>query len=435
MAAAAASAIVALAAWPYATARHAADVEAAAIGTPAPVRRDDLTRDKQIAFFERAAALRHKNDMMIPRMLASEYVQRYRERGDIDDLLRALAMTRRSHRVMPRGNDAADLTEASALLALHRFREARDDVRRVEADRPGEAALLARDAALSMELGELSTAHALLRRAAQAKAGDVDVIVTQARYDELTGRIATARAEIERPAALLDRNGDASAQARAWFHVREGQLAFAAGDVDAAIMHGREALALHPDDYEALGALAKFEWGARYWTDALADARRAAAIVPYPETLGYEADAERELGNAAAAKRTDALIGAIARLGNAQHVTDRMIAIYWAQHGEEPARALKIARDELKLRDDPFTEDAIAEAALAAGDLSTARRASAKALASGSEDAAMHYHAGMIALRSGDRATAKRELAAALTRNPFFDPYGSVAARALLAKL
>ncbi len=57
-------------------------------------------------------------------MLSAQELQRFRERGDVGDLLRAEHAARISVAVLPHGNPAGDVALASALTALHRFREA-----------------------------------------------------------------------------------------------------------------------------------------------------------------------------------------------------------------------------------------------------------------------------------------------------------------------
>jgi len=70
-----------------------------------------LSRARQrIAFWERAVAEHHRGDMMSPATLSSEYLQRYRERGDIGDVVRALHGAWMSLRAQPYGNVSARST-------------------------------------------------------------------------------------------------------------------------------------------------------------------------------------------------------------------------------------------------------------------------------------------------------------------------------------
>jgi tetratricopeptide (TPR) repeat protein len=100
-------------------------------------------------------------------------------------------------------------------------------------------------------------------------------------------------------------------KARAWYHFRAGELAFNAGDVDRAIRDERDALEIFPTDNLALKDIAKFELAVHADRDAL-------RIPPFTETLGYEADAQAALGDAAGAATRD-VIFAIKRIGSRGH--------------------------------------------------------------------------------------------------------------------
>jgi Flp pilus assembly protein TadD len=96
--------------------------------------------------------------------------------------------------------------------------------------------------------------------------------------------------------------------------------------------------------------------------------------------------------------------------------------VFWADHGTRTADAVVIARDELARRTDVYGHDALAWALLADGDAAAARAESDLALALGTRDARLLYHAGMISAALGDDDRARDELRAALDLNPHFDP-------------
>jgi Tfp pilus assembly protein PilF len=60
---------------------------------------------------------------------------------------------------------------------------------------------------------------------------------------------------------------------------------------------------------------------------------------------------------------------------------------------------------------------------------------SEQALALGTRDALLYYHAGMIAAHQGQRARARQLLGDALAINPGFDPLQAAVARQTLAEL
>ena len=154
-----------------------------------------------------------------------------------------------------------------------------------------------------------------------------------------------------------------------------------------------------------------------------------------PETLGYESDAQAALGDGAGSAQTRDEIYAIERIGNAYRIDDRLLAVYYDDHDLRLPLAYLIARRELTLRDDVYTEDTIAWAAAKVGKWPEAREASRRAMAYHTPDSRILYHAGMIALHFGDRVTAKADLEHALALNPTFHPTYADAARATLATL
>src|ERR1700694_4975440 len=155
----AASAIIALGAWPASVKITAARAMAPAPQfTPAPPHRDDLNRDAIITSLETQLKKNGPN-LLVPRLLSAQYLQRYRERGDIDDVLRAQHDAQLSLDAQTRGNVAGALALADALLTLHRFREARIHVQRAVRSAPTEDAFVAYEASLDLETGEYARAQ------------------------------------------------------------------------------------------------------------------------------------------------------------------------------------------------------------------------------------------------------------------------------------
>ena len=427
---AAAALLTAAAAWPAFVAHR--EAQASAAPTPAPVLADYAQRGRLVSFYE--DAVRRHPDQILTRLLAAQYLQRFRETGDAGDLLRARHAAETSLVLQPRFNTGGETTLASSLASLHRFRDALAHVQAALATEPGNSAVLAQAATIEVELGRYDDALQRLRAARSGLGIDVAFDTARARYDEVAGDLAAARRLIDRASAQTDSIIDNPAESRAWFHFRAGELAWSAGDGATAERRFHEALAIFPNYARALNGLARMYWGERRWPEALDASARAAALAPLPETLGYETDAQRALGDERGARATDDLIGAIARIGNANRVNDRALALYFADHGR-PADAVVIARRDVIARDDIFAEDALAWALARSGRWSEARRAARNAVRLNTEDARLHYHAGVIAQEVGDRAGAARELNRALALNPHFDPAGADDARRRLARL
>jgi tetratricopeptide (TPR) repeat protein len=225
------------------------------------------------------------------------------------------------------------------------------------------------------------------------------------------------------------------AETRAWFHVRAGDLAFAAGDFTLAEQRYREALDLFPMDIPAFTGLARLYAAGHRWQEALEAANQGVELVPLVETLGYKADAQRGLGDLEGAAATEELIGVVAQLSKVKGIYDRALAVYYIEHGIHLPEALEIARREVAVRDDIYAEDTLAWAAAANGRWQEAQQAAQRATRYGTEDALLQFHAGMIALHCGNREEAIERLTQAVTLNPQFHHKYADQARQVLADL
>lgn len=417
--------------WPAFAARSVARDPTAEL-TPAPLRDDATIRARTIAF-EESRAPRDPEDQITPRLLADQYLQRYRERGDVGDVMRAQAAAQRSLRAQPRANVGALNALASALLTLHRFREARTAIRKARSWAPNDPGLAMQEASLDLELGELANAKALVAQFGDGQSMQSEV--EAARIDELTGRLTEARRLLDRAARRVDAIYEAPAERRAWFHVRLGEMAFNAGDTDEAIRQERVALERFPADAKAHTNLARFLSTRGAWNESRDAAARAVALIPSPENLGLLADAQDALGDREAAAATRDEIDAVARIGNAARLVDRLLSTYYADHGVHLQRAYAIARRELAARGDVYAEDTLAWAAARSGRWAEAGGASRKALSTNIEDPRIRYHAAVIAEHAGDRVTARDEYRRALALNAQFDPVFARDARLRLDRL
>ena len=365
-----------LAAWPGLVRGLAGRTVPAAGPTAAPVKADYAGRDQTIAFLESRLG-RDPADALIPRMLSAQYLQRYRERNDLGDVLRAEHAADISLRAVNRGNVAGDLALAGALTALHRFREAAAAVEAARAADPADPQLFLAQPALALELGDCDRARTLI-----AAAGDEPgAAIERSRYAEETGSVAAARAQLEAAMHEADAIYDTPAERRAWFHFRDGELAFLTGDDADAIAAERAAIAIYPDDAAAWNALARILVAEHRWSEARDAAAHGVALVPSPETLGLLADAQAALDDPQAAATRDE-IAVVERIGNAQHVNDRLLAMYYADHGIRVDDANAIARRELAVRDDIYAEDTLAWTAARSGRWTIARAAAARSMRS-----------------------------------------------------
>ncbi|MFY9739929.1 MAG: tetratricopeptide repeat protein, partial [Candidatus Cybelea sp.] len=339
------------AAWPW-FASHRAQ----ATGIPtAPVLLDYLQRDRFIAFDEEQVR-RDPSDQVTQRMLASQYLQRFRETGDLNDVTRAHEMATRSLSLQPQGNVQALSVIASSDIIFHHFPAALAAERASLEGDPSNDDARAQSASILMELGRYEEARQLLNRPANPEV-DQTWMSIRARYDEVTGNLAGARIVMAEATQQVDRMISISAYTRSWYHVRDAQLAFEAGDARTTAAEYDEALRIFPANAMALLFAAKFYRAHHDWQHALAAATRSAELYPLPQALGYEADAQRALGDDEGASRTDALIWAEQRLFNVQGINDRLLAMYYAEHREHLNDAFAAARSDIGKRGNEIYAD------------------------------------------------------------------------------
>jgi tetratricopeptide (TPR) repeat protein len=403
------------------------------VTSPAPVFPDYLQRSQIVSTYEQEVH-QSPNSFLLLRLLAAEYLKRFREVGDVEDLLRAEQAARSSLAIQPSHNVGASMLLASALLSQHQFWEALQVVTGVQQTVPGNSNIASLMASIQMELGDYEAAHQLLQSLTTESANSGHNAVA-ARYLELTGNLAAARQLLDQTMQQMDAFYTISAETRAWFHVRAGDLAFAAGDFDLSEQRYREALELFPMDVPAFTGLTRLYATQHRWQEALKAADWGIELVPLVETLGYKVDAQRALGDPEGAAATEDLIGVVARLSKVKGIYDRALAVYYTEHGIHLPEALEIAQREVAVRDDIYAEDTLAWAAAANGHWQEAQQAVQRRNSVWDRDALLQFHAGMIALHGGKQEEAIKRLTQAVSLNPHFHPKYADEAHQVLAKL
>jgi tetratricopeptide (TPR) repeat protein len=394
---------------------------------------DYLQRSQIISYYE-TQVRQAPDSFLLLRLLAAQYLRRFREQADVEDLIRAEQASRRSLTIQPTANSDATMILASALLSQHRFQEALQVVTEAQGAAPGNAAITSLRASILMELGDYEAAQPLLPTSGQGLDNSGQNAIT-ARYLELTGDLTSARQIVDSAIEQMDRFYTSPAETRAWFHVRAGDLAFMAGELKLSEQRYQEALALFPEDVAAFTGLARLYGAQHRWQEALTAANQGIDRIPLVETLGYKADAQSALGDAAGATETEALIEVVAHLSKVQGIYDRALATYYVEHGIHLATALEIAQREVAVRDDIYAEDTLAWAAAANGQWQLAQHAIQHATRYNTQDPLLQFHHGMIAWHCGDRKTAVQHLNQALQLNPQFHHKYAAEARQILTTL
>ena len=369
-------------------------------------------------------------DFVSAENLALVYYTRGRLTGSADDYALAQAAVDQALNAYP--DDPGGRTMKALLqYTLHDFAAALAGAQSIYAADPTALQALATVGDSQLELGRYDAASATFAELAKLQPG--------AAVTARLARLAALRGDEQGAATLA---GQAAAEAKAegsegtsfaFYPYLEGYLAFQAGRLDDAVTADRAALAAWPGSHLAHEGLAR-ALAAQGRLDAAAQEYQAAiAIVPQPEYLAGLGDVYALQGKAGLAAEQYATVRAIA--GLQARLYNRQLVLFDVNHGQNLAEALTLAENEVAVRQDIYGWDADAWALLANGRATDADVAMGKALALGTHDSLLDYHAGMIAAALGDTTRARSLLQRALDRNPGFDPLQAARARATLATL
>ena len=390
-------------------------------------------RTADIGFFE-ARVARDPESATDRTRLAALYMQRARETNDDQDYARAEQTARASLALRAQRNGDASVVLASALLAQHRFTEARDVARWLVAQSPDVDAHRALLGETSLELGDYAAAHAAFDSISGAGRRSLGIAPRLARWAEIRGDTSAARAIMREAVDAVGQRRDLPREQAAWFHLRLADLYMRQGRERGAERELRAGLAINPADHRLLAAMARLAAVRHDWRGAIQWGDSAIVIALDPATLGIVSDAHAALGDTAkAAEYVAAMEVAVGQETGAYH---RAWSLFLLDHGRRVPEVLAAAQSELGAgRHDIHGYDLLAWALYRSGRAAEAREPMRRALAQGTQDAMLYYHAGMIARASGDPVAARDYLDRALAIAPAFDHAAPAIARATLDSL
>ncbi|AUX25940.1 hypothetical protein SOCEGT47_064930 [Sorangium cellulosum] len=339
----------------------------------------------------------------------------YRNAGACADVALALA---EDHR-------AALNLRGLALLHDQRLAEARDAAEQVLSRDGGDVVALGTLSDASLELGLFQAAAEAAQRMVDLRPG-LPSYARAARLRWLQGDAAGARQLFH----LARRAGDPrEPEALAWTLAQAATVSWHEGDYEAADRGFAQALAAQGEYAPALAGRARVALARGAWGRAVELLERASRRSPDAEIAWLLGDARAAAGDPAGAAEAYARVVASGRRADR-----RTLALYYATKGLERDEAVRLAAAERAVRGDIYTEDACAWALYRAGELTEARAASDRALALGTRDARLLYHAGAIRIALGARKEGERLVRAALDLNPRFDMTGAAEAERILAR-
>jgi tetratricopeptide (TPR) repeat protein len=143
---------------------------------------------------------------------------------------------------------------------------------------------------------------------------------------------------------------------------------------------------------------------------AIVPLTRAVQLNPLPEYRWTLSEALRAAGRI---EEADSMVAQLRQRGALED--RRTFALYLATTGQDVDTAVRLAEEELAERQDVFTLDTLAWALYAAKRCQEALAFSRRALAAGTQEVRLFYHAGVIAAAAGQHDEATRWLTKAVT--------------------
>jgi tetratricopeptide (TPR) repeat protein len=209
-----------------------------------------------------------------------------------------------------------------------------------------------------------------------------------------------------------------------------GHVEWHRGRLDAALTRYEAALKVKPDHAGALLGRGRVRLAQGDGAGAVADLDASLKARRLEETFLWLMDAKRAAGRPDEADQMEAQL-----LKGSALDDPRTMSVWLSTRNKEPARALALAQEDAKQRQDLYTQDALALALWRNGKLPEAEVLVGKMLALGTPDPKLLAHGGLILADAGKPDLARPLLEKALALNPMFDPGLAPTVRAALDKL
>ena len=346
--------------------------------------------------------------------LVEAFLQKVREKGDASLYTRAEALLGQAKS----GRDAEPVilvAEGTLALARHRFEDALRLGRKASALAPGNVGALGVVVDALKELGRYDEALEATQAMADARPS-LSALARVSYARELRGDLPGAVAAMAQAAAA----GTASGENLAYVQVQLGNLQLTTGDVagaEASYAAAEAAFSGFPPAKAGRARVLVARGDPGVAADVLAE---VVAALPTAEHAVAHGDALAAAGRKAEADDAYDLVDAIARLNRANGVdVDLELALFAADHrpGKETVERARRAVDN---RPSVAAHDALAWSLFTAGRIDEAWPVAQRAVALGTHDPQVRYHAAAIAMARGDRRAAARHLGVVLATNPRF---------------
>jgi len=356
----------------------------------------DSPTDKEISRLQQQIRNGQNRELRLEQ-LGWAFVTKARESFDPGFYKLAEQCARSIEKRNPQSHEAM-LLRAHVLQNLHRFQES-ESLARILVEQRG----LSFDYGLLgdalMEQGKLNDAVEAYQQMMNLKP-DLRAYARAAHMRWLKGDLEGA---IEAMQLAVSAASPSDAESAAWVNTRLAFYEFQAGRFNEAEQRCALALSLQGNYPPTLLLKGKILLAQNQLGEAVDALQTAMKLNPLPECQWTLAEALRVAGKEKEASQVE---HQLCQRGASSD--PRTLALYLATRHESHETALRLARAELDSRSDVFTHDALAWSLAAAGKLTEAHSEIQRALAEGTQDARLFFHACIIAAQAGQSANAER---------------------------
>jgi tetratricopeptide (TPR) repeat protein len=391
------------------------------------------------------------------RQLASAYLAAGREKDSADLAKKAEAAAEQSLKIRSKRNGSAAVILSEALLEQHRFTDALNACMKSLELEPENDFAERTLTDIYFEIGRYGEARKLIGKHPEWSE-DPSGLALFARQQELTGHPDQAVVSLSKATELAESEPDLPAPTVSWFHIKLGDLLARTGDLTKAEAHYLDALKMNSGSWKALASMARLKAMQKDFKDVIAYGSKLNEIAPMTDVVGLMEDASKSLGDQDSAQKytsqvlamnkntIDAGTNPASELDMKRgHTHDRMFSMYLADHNRMLALAQHAATHDLASRKDIYAYDTYAWSTFRMATFNSSvanttdndyrlievKQCIDKALALGTKDAKLLYHAGMIEVSLHQNTQAKLHFQQAIDINPSIVPD----AKSELAKL
>jgi tetratricopeptide (TPR) repeat protein len=381
------------------------------------------TLDKEIEILQKAAT-KNPDSMDTWILLGRAWARKARRTRDPGFWLNTDACAKIVFEREPKHRLARQLS-AMVLLEQHAFADAKDAAEQLLLEDKDDLDALGLKSDAALELGQFDEALTAAQKMVDLKP-NLPSYARAAHLRWLQGDTDAAKSIYR---AAFDARDPRDPEPFAWVLTEAAMIFWHQGDIDGADKGFDKALEALSDEPSALIGKARVALAKGNAKGAAEFAEKAYSRSPVCEALWIVGDARQAAGDEKGAEEAYQRFADCARKGDR-----RILASFYATKDRNHDEALSLIKGEAKVRQDVHTRDVLAWALFRKGDFAAARAESDAAIAHGTKEPILLYHAGAIRIAQGEKKDGEKLVREALALNPHFEPTAMKEAKKLLGE-